>query len=82
MVMVRIREGESAESGIRRFKRECEKAGRSKDLRKHEAFEKPSSIRKRAKAAARKRLAKRLMRETLVMQKRGEKVRRVGDRSA
>jgi len=46
---------ESFESLMRRYKKAVEKAETLRDLRDHEAFEKPSSIRKRKKAAARKR---------------------------
>ena len=48
-------ENESFDSLIRRWKRAVEKADTLKELRKREFFEKPSSIRKRAKAAAQKR---------------------------
>ena len=48
-------ENESFDSLMRRWKRAVEKADTLKELRKREFFEKPSSIRKRAKAAALKR---------------------------
>ncbi|MGL6014361.1 MAG: 30S ribosomal protein S21, partial [Shewanella oncorhynchi] len=46
-----------------RFKRSCEKAGILADVRAREFYEKPTTARKRAKAAAVKRLAKKLSRE-------------------
>ncbi len=55
---VRIREGESFESAVRRFKRSCEKAGILSELRKREHYEKPSIRRKRKSMAARKRSLK------------------------
>lgn len=64
MPTVRIREGESVDSAMRRFKRAVEKAGTPKELRKREFFQKPSAIRKRKAAAARKRHLKKLVRET------------------
>jgi small subunit ribosomal protein S21 len=64
MPSVRVRENEPFEVALRRFKRTCEKAGVLTDLRKHEYFEKPSQERKRKRAAAVKRQAKRLQRET------------------
>ncbi len=56
---VRVREGESFESAIRRFKKDCEKAGILSDVRKHEVYEKPSVRRKKKSMAARKRALKR-----------------------
>lgn len=64
MPMVRIREGESIDSAIRRFKRSVEKAGFPKELRKRECFKKPSEERKREAAAARKRHLKKVQRDT------------------
>ncbi len=64
MPNVRIRENEPFEVALRRFKRTCEKAGALTDLRKKEFFEKPSQERKRKRAAAVKRQAKRVSRET------------------
>ena len=39
---VRIREGEAFEGALRRFKKQCEKAGILSDVRKKEHYEKPS----------------------------------------
>ena len=44
---IRVKEGESFESALRRFKKKCEKAGVLADLRRHQHFEKPSERRKR-----------------------------------
>lgn len=63
MPSVRMRDGESIDSAIRRFKRAVEKAGIPKELRRREFYQKGSMIRKREKAAAKKRLVKKLMRE-------------------
>lgn len=52
---VMIREGESFESAIRRFKKQCEKSGIVADIRKREHYEKPSVRRKKKAIAARKR---------------------------
>jgi small subunit ribosomal protein S21 len=64
MPSVRVRDNESFEVALRRFKRTCEKAGVLTDVRKHEYFEKPSQERKRKRAAAVKRQAKRVSRES------------------
>lgn len=58
MPVVRIREGESFEGAVRRFKKQCEKAGILTEVRKREHFEKPSIRKKRKSAAARKRVEK------------------------
>ena len=39
---IRVKDGESFESALRRFKKKCEKAGFLSDLRRHQHFEKPS----------------------------------------
>ncbi|MBI2345449.1 MAG: 30S ribosomal protein S21 [Deltaproteobacteria bacterium] len=56
---VRIREGESFEQALRRFKKSVEKAGVMAELRKREHYEKPSVRRKRKSAQARKRVVRR-----------------------
>jgi small subunit ribosomal protein S21 len=63
MPSVRVRDNESFEVALRRFKRTCEKAGVLTDVRKHEYFEKPSQERKRKRAAAIKRQLKRQSRD-------------------
>jgi len=63
MPSVRIREGESVDSAMRRFKRAVEKAGIPKELRKREFHQKASTKKKREAAAARKRHLKKLSRE-------------------
>jgi small subunit ribosomal protein S21 len=56
---IRVKEGESFESALRRFKKKCEKAGILSDLRKHQHFEKPSEKRKRKENASRRKSAAR-----------------------
>lgn len=63
MPSVRIRDGESIDSAMRRFKRAVEKAGIPKELRRREFYQKGSMVRKRKAAAARKRHLKKIMRE-------------------
>ncbi len=60
MTGVRIKDNESIESAIRRFKKQCEKAGILAELRKREHYEKPSVKRKRKAIAAKKRAMKRV----------------------
>jgi small subunit ribosomal protein S21 len=53
-----VREGDSFEGSIKRFKKLVEKAGILSEVRKREHYEKPSVKRKKKEAAARKRLQK------------------------
>lgn len=62
MPSVKLKEQESFEVAMRRFKRACEKAGIMTKLRQVEYYEKPTTKRKRKKAAAEKRNAKRTIR--------------------
>ena len=55
MSTVRVGDTESVENAIKRFKRKCQKDGIIGDLRKHEAYEKPSVKRKKKTKAAIKR---------------------------
>ena len=56
---VRIKEGESFESALKRFKKQCEKAGILSEIKKREHYDKPSVKRKKKAIAARKRAMKR-----------------------
>lgn len=53
---LQVKEGESFQRALRRFKKRCKKAGILSELRKHSHFEKPSERRKRKRAAARRKL--------------------------
>ena len=55
MSVVKVGENESVDSAIKRFKRKCQKDGIIGDLRKKEAYEKPSVRKKKKSVAARKR---------------------------
>ena len=68
MPRVRIREEESFESALRRFKRKCQKAGIISEIKKRQHYEKPSVKKKRKALAARKKLLKRMMNEKRYMQ--------------
>lgn len=63
MPVIKVRENEPFDVALRRFKRSCEKAGVLAEVRNREFYEKPTTVRKRAKAAAIKRHAKKLERE-------------------
>lgn len=55
---VKVHDGESFEGAVKRFKKLCEKAGILAEVRKREAYEKPSVKRKKKSLAARKRMEK------------------------
>jgi len=65
MTIIRVKENEPYEVAIRRFKRTIEKAGTLTELRSREFYEKPTSERKRKKAAAVKRHYKRIRSQLL-----------------
>lgn len=52
---VRVKDNESLDSALRRFKRQCAKSGVMSEIRKREHYEKPSVKRKKKSEAARKR---------------------------
>lgn len=60
MTSVKIREGESFENALRRFKKMCERAGIVTEVRKREHYVKPSVKRKRKSLMARKRTTKKV----------------------
>ncbi len=62
MPSVRVRDTEPFDVALRRFKRSCEKAGVMAELRARESYEKPTTERKRKKAAAVKRHLKKMSR--------------------
>ncbi len=55
MSEVRVKENESLDSALRRFKRQCARSGILAEVRKREHYEKPSVRRKKKAEAARKR---------------------------
>ena len=55
MAVVRIKDNESLENALRRFKRQVTKSGIMSEMRKREHYEKPSVKRKKKSEAARKR---------------------------
>ena len=52
---IRIRDNESRDNALKRFKRDCAKSGVLQEVRKREHYEKPSVKRKKKSEAARKR---------------------------
>jgi len=58
MTGVRVKEGESFENAMKRFKKSVEKAGILSEVRKREHYEKPSVKKKKKAIAAKKRAMK------------------------
>ena len=56
---VKVREDEPFEVALKRFKKQCEKAGILSEVRRREYYEKPSVKKKRKALVARKRALKR-----------------------
>lgn len=52
---VRVGENETLDNALRRFKRQCQRAGVLSEVRKREHYEKPSVRRKKKSEAARRR---------------------------
>jgi small subunit ribosomal protein S21 len=65
MTTILLKENEPFEVAIRRFRRAIEKNGLIAELRERQSYEKPTAARKRKKAAAVKRLHKRLRSQML-----------------
>ena len=63
MPVVQVRDEESFENALRRFKRKCEKSGVLTELKKRQHFEKPSVKRKRKLMQARKKMLRKLVEE-------------------
>ena len=63
MPLIKVREEESLENALKRFKRKCEKSGILTEIKKRQHYEKPSVKKKRKTLAARKKLLKRLAQE-------------------
>ena len=55
MAEIRVKDNESLDSALRRFKRQCARAGVLNEVRKREHYETPSVKRKKKSEAARKR---------------------------
>jgi len=63
MPQVKVKDNEPFDVALRRFKRSCEKAGILTEIRRREAYEKPTTERKRKAAAAVKRHLKKLSKD-------------------
>ena len=60
--VIKIKDSESFEGAMKRFKKTCEKAGILTELRRREYYDKPSIRKKKKEAASRKRALKKARR--------------------
>jgi small subunit ribosomal protein S21 len=58
MPFVRVRESESFENALKKFKKQCEKEGILSEIKKREHYDKPSVKKKKKAIAARKKAIK------------------------
>lgn len=63
MAYVVVREKESFESALRRFKRQCEREEILSEIKKRQHYEKPSEIRKKKIIQAQKKQRRKLLKE-------------------
>ena len=63
MAEIRIQDGESIESALRRFKRRVQQEDIIKEIKRHSYYLKPGDKRRAKQALARKRARKKLRRE-------------------
>lgn len=60
MVGIKVRDNESIEEALRRFKRECERDGIMQEIKKREYYESPSVRRKKKMQEARRKMRRRV----------------------
>ncbi len=60
MPYVRVKESESFENALKKFKKQCEKEGILSEIKKREHYEKPSVKRKKKAIAARKKALRKI----------------------
>jgi small subunit ribosomal protein S21 len=60
---VMVRDSESFEQALRRFKRKCEKAGILSEVKRRRFYEKPSERRKRQMIQARKKMLRKMAKQ-------------------
>ena len=63
MVSVKVRDGESLEEAIRRFKRECESNGIMQEIKKREFYKAPSVVKKEKLAEAKRKIRRKMMKD-------------------
>ena len=59
MAQIQVRENESLDSALKRFKKALQQTGILKEAREHEHYEKPSDKKRKAEAARRRKMRSR-----------------------
>ncbi len=62
MPVIKVRDNEPFEVAMKRFKKQCKKAGILSELKRRKYYDKPSVRKKKKAAAARKRALKKMRR--------------------
>ncbi len=60
MMYIEVKDGETVDSALKRFKKEVEKDGILTEEKKHRFFEKPSETRKKKNAAVKRKIEKKM----------------------
>ena len=60
MPYVRVRESDSFENALKKFKKQCEKEGILSEVKKREHYDKPSAKRKKKAIVARKKAVRKV----------------------
>jgi small subunit ribosomal protein S21 len=64
MVSVKVRENESIEEAIRRFKRECERNGVMQEIKKREFYKSPSVLKKEKLAETKRKICRKILKDS------------------
>ncbi|MDR1122907.1 MAG: 30S ribosomal protein S21 [Endomicrobium sp.] len=64
MVDIKVREGESIEEAIRRFKRECERNGVMQEIKKREFYKAPSILKKEKLAETKRKIRRKMFKDS------------------
>ncbi|MDR2772372.1 MAG: 30S ribosomal protein S21 [Elusimicrobiota bacterium] len=63
MAQVKIREGETIDEALRRFKRECERSGIMQEIKKREFYKAPSVVKKEKLAETKRKIRRKMLKE-------------------
>ncbi len=63
LAQVQVRPNESLDSALKRFKKVLQQTGVLREAREHEHYEKPSNCKRKAAAAARRKMKKQASKE-------------------
>jgi len=58
LAQIQVRQNESLDSALKRFKKELEQAGILREAREHQHYEKPSDKKRKAEAARKRKIAR------------------------